>query len=179
MSTALLVGPARGQSLVSAPKTYARVFELLLRLKANTLWPTMHPTTKAFNLYPRNRELADDYAIVMGSSHAEPMLRNNVSEWTAPAENYDFANNREGVLRYWEERVAENGRYENLYTIGMRGIHDSGMVGASSTEERIALLERIFADHAPSWRSTSTRTRPRCRRCSRPTRRCSRSTARG
>ena len=63
------------------PKTYARVFELLLRLKANYLWPAMHECTQAFNLYPENKLLADDYAIVMGSSHAEPMLRNNVTEW--------------------------------------------------------------------------------------------------
>jgi hypothetical protein len=62
------------------PKTYARVFELLLRLKANYLWPAMHECTQAFNLYPQNKLLADDYAIVMGS-HAEPMLRNNVTEW--------------------------------------------------------------------------------------------------
>lgn len=128
------------------PKTYARVFELLLRLKANTLWPAMHPTTKAFNLYPQNRVLADDFAIVMGSSHAEPMLRNNVTEWTAPAAEYNYVTNAEGVRRYWEERVAENGQYENLYTIGMRGVHDSGIVGARTMEERIALLEKIFAD---------------------------------
>ena len=128
------------------PKTYARIFELLLRLKANTLWPAMHPTTKAFNLYPENPVLADDFAIVMGSSHAEPMLRNNVTEWTAPAADYDYVNNPEGVRRYWEERVSENGQYENLYTIGMRGVHDSGIMGAQSTEEKISLLETIFAD---------------------------------
>src|SRR5918912_4610754 len=60
------------------PKTYARVFELLLRLKANTLWPAMHECTRPFNSFPENKQVADDYAIVMGSSHAESMLRNNV-----------------------------------------------------------------------------------------------------
>lgn len=128
------------------PKTYARIFELLLRLKANTVWPAMHPTTRAFNHYPENPEVAHDYAIVMGSSHAEPMLRNNVDEWTAPGADFNYVTNRDGVLRYWEERVAANGGYENLYTVGMRGVHDSGMQGASSVEESIALLERIFAD---------------------------------
>lgn len=128
------------------PKTYAKIFELLLRLKANTVWPAMHPTTRAFNHYPRNKEVADAYAIVMGSSHAEPMLRNNVDEWTAPKEDYNYVANREGVLRYWEQRVAENGRYENIYTLGMRGIHDSNMVGPKSDAERIRALERIFAD---------------------------------
>jgi hypothetical protein len=128
------------------PKTYARVFDLLLRLKANTLWPAMHPTTAPFNGDPANAALADRYAIVMGSSHAEPMLRNNVGEWKGPAEAYNYATNPDGVLSYWRERVAANGGYENLYTLGMRGIHDSGMVGASDLAGRKALLERIFAD---------------------------------
>ncbi|HWA25340.1 MAG TPA: glycosyl hydrolase 115 family protein [Lacunisphaera sp.] len=128
------------------PKTYARVCELLLRLKANTLWPGMHPSTKAFNHFPQNKLVADDHAIVMGSSHAEPMLRNNVGEWTAPKEDYNYLANREGVRAYWEERLKENGRFENLYTLGMRGIHDSNMVGPKTDAERIATLERIFAD---------------------------------
>ena len=128
------------------PKTYAKVFDLLLRLKANTLWPAMHPTTTAFNSDPANAKLADRYAIVMGSSHAEPMLRNNVGEWKDPAETYNYATNPDGVLDYWRARVATNGGYENLYTLGMRGIHDSGMVGASDLEGRKALLEKIFAD---------------------------------
>jgi hypothetical protein len=128
------------------PKTYARLFELLLRLKANTLWPAMHPGTRAFNSFPENAALAGEYGIVMGSSHAEPMLRNNVGEWTSPASAYDYQANPEGVLKYWEERVAANARYENIYTIGMRGIHDSSMQGPKDTAGRVALLERIFAD---------------------------------
>ena len=128
------------------PKTYARIFELLLRLKANTLWPAMHNCTKAFNLYSENKRVAEDYGIVMGSSHAEPMLRNNVTEWTDKPENYDYTKNRTGVLRYWEERVEQNGRYENIFTIGMRGIHDSPIVGPKTQAERIQVLENIFAD---------------------------------
>jgi hypothetical protein len=128
------------------PKTYARLFELLLRLKANTVWPAMHESTRAFNADPRNRETADDYAIVMGSSHAEPMLRNNVSEWKAKPEEYNYLTNPEGVRRYWEERVRVNGPFENLYTLGMRGIHDSAMQGPKTSAERIRLLEQIFAD---------------------------------
>jgi hypothetical protein len=63
------------------PQTYAKIFELLLRLKANLCWPAMHEVTKPFNEIPGNAQTADDYAIIMGSSHAEPMLRNNVGEW--------------------------------------------------------------------------------------------------
>ena len=128
------------------PRTYAKVCELLLRLKANTLWPGMHPSTKAFNHFPKNKQVADDYAIVMGSSHAEPMLRNNVGEWTAPKETYNYVTNRDGVRAYWEQRVKENGKFENIYTLGMRGIHDSNMVGPKTDAERIATLEKIFAD---------------------------------
>ena len=128
------------------PKTYARLFELLLRLKANTVWPAMHEVTRAFNADPRNPKVADDYAIVMGSSHAEPMLRNNVGEWKAKPEEYNYLTNPEGVRRYWEERVRENGRFENLYTLGMRGIHDSAIQGPKTSAERVGLLEQIFAD---------------------------------
>lgn len=128
------------------PKTYARVFELLLRLKANLLWPGMHPSTKPFNEFADNKRVADDYGIVMGSSHAEPMLRNNVGEWKGPASAYNYVANREGVLGYWEQRMKENGEFDNVYTLGMRGIHDSNMVGPRTDEERIATLERIFAD---------------------------------
>jgi Glycosyl hydrolase family 115/Gylcosyl hydrolase family 115 C-terminal domain len=129
------------------PKTYAKVCELLLRLKANYLWPAMHPSTKAFNFFPSNKVVADDYAIVLGSSHAEPMLRNNVGEWD-PAKNgeWDYDKNRDGILKYWEERVQENGRYENVYTIGMRGIHDGAMPGGGTTEDKVARLQRVLAD---------------------------------
>lgn len=128
------------------PKTYAQIFELLLRLKANTLWPAMHGCTKAFNLYADNKRVADDYAIVMGSSHAEPILRNNVTEWTDKPENYDYTKNRAGVLKYWEDRAAQNGKYESIYTIGMRGIHDSPIVGPKTQPERIQVLQDIFSD---------------------------------
>ena len=128
------------------PKTYARLFELMLRLKANTVWPAMHATTRPFNSFKENKRVADDYAIVMGSSHAEPMLRNNVGEWKAPPESYNYVTNRDGVRAYWEERVRENGAFENIYTLGMRGIHDSNMQGPRTDPDRIRVLEEIFTD---------------------------------
>lgn len=60
--------------------TYEKIFELLLRLKANYLWPAMHTYSIAFNNTMGNAELADKYGIVMGSSHCEPLLRNNLGE---------------------------------------------------------------------------------------------------
>jgi hypothetical protein len=128
------------------PKTYQKMFELMLRLKANTLWPAMHPVTKPFNHFPQNAQLADDYAIVMGSSHAEPMLRNNVGEWTAPQEHYNYLTHRDRVHGYWEERMRTNGRFENIYTMGMRGIHDSHIQGPDTDAERINLLQKVFAE---------------------------------
>lgn len=127
------------------PKTYAMICELLLRLKANTLWPAMHEVTRPFNSIPENKKVADDYAIVMGSSHAEPMLRNNVGEWKGNKDDFNFVTNPTGVTEYWDRRVSENASYENIYTIGMRGIHDSPILGTKSQAERIPLLEKIFS----------------------------------
>jgi hypothetical protein len=128
------------------PKTYAKVFELLLRLKANYCWPAMHPCTKAFNADPRNAKVADDYAIVMGSSHAEPMLRNNVGEWPHDqAAKWNPVTNLPGVLDYWDTRVRANAKYQNTWTLGMRGIHDSGMPGGGTIQEKRDRLQQIIA----------------------------------
>jgi Glycosyl hydrolase family 115/Gylcosyl hydrolase family 115 C-terminal domain len=134
--------PERGNI---GPKTYERIFALLLRLRANTLWPAMHPGSLAFNQEPRNAELADRYGIVMSASHAEPMLRNNVAEWDSTRWGaFDFATNREAVTQYWEARVKANGRFENFYPLGMRGIHDSPIVVGKELD-RVKLLEDVFA----------------------------------
>ena len=129
-------------------KTYQKVFELLLRLKANYLWPAMHPGTQAFNDDPENARLADDYAIVMGSSHCEQMLRNNEGEWKAVGTygDFNYITNRQTMQNYWEERVRTNGKYENTYTLGLRGIHDYPMEGANSTAERVALMQQAIDD---------------------------------
>jgi hypothetical protein len=106
----------------------------------------MHPTTTPFHQVPGNAAVADAYAIVLGSSHAEPMLRNNVGEWTVDKKLYNYLTNRTGILGYWEQRVRERTNGESLFTIGMRGIHDSPIVGPKSQRERIATLENIFSD---------------------------------
>jgi len=128
------------------PNTYAKICELLLRLKANTLWPAMHEVSTAFNMNPDNKVVADQYGIVMGSSHCEPLLRNNVGEW--PKNNqaaYNFLTNPDGVTQYWAERLQTNGKYENLYTIGMRGIHDGPMQGPKGETQIVDTLQKIFA----------------------------------
>ena len=129
------------------PKVYEKVFELLLRLRGNYLWPAMHNGSQAFNADPENARLADEYAIVMGSSHCEQMLRNNEDEWKNAGTwgDFNYITNRDNMIRYWEERVKANGRYENTYTLGLRGIHDYPMEGASTTQERCAIMQ--------AWRS--------------------------
>jgi hypothetical protein len=129
------------------PKTYAKVFELLLRLKANLLWPAMHPGTEPFYSDPANKELAAKYAIVIGSSHAEPMMRNNVGEWNEKTMGpFNYITNKEKVYSYWEDRVKETSNNEVMYTLGMRGVHDSQMEGVKDLKEAVPLLESIIND---------------------------------
>ena len=129
------------------------MFELLLRLKANLLWPAMHPVSDEFNKYPENAANADLYGIVMGSAHPEMMLRNNVKEWGPWASahgspSYDYSVNPQTIYDYWDARVQTNGKYENDYSVGMRGEHDSGLVAdnARTTADKVTLMEKIFAD---------------------------------
>ena len=140
---------APDEGLGLGPKTYRKIFELLLRLRANYIWPAMHRGTKPFNYYPENKVVADDYAVVMGSSHIEPMLRNNIygAEWDQEGGGeWDYLTNRRAIYDYWQQRVKTNGRYENIYTIGMRGQDDEAMKAGQTPQEKIELLQRIFRD---------------------------------
>ncbi len=78
---------------------------MLLRLKANYLWPAMHLFTEPFNSYEQNKVVADEYGIVMGASHIEPMLRNNMAhaEWDReyPNEPWDYVKNRDHIYAYF------------------------------------------------------------------------------
>ena len=129
------------------PTTYAKIFELLLRLKANLIWPAMHECTKPFFTIPGNAKVAEDYAIIIGSSHAEPMLRSNTGEWNVKKMgNFNYVTNKDSVYKYWEDRVKESGRINALYSIGMRGVHDSKMEGVKDAKEAVPLLQTIFKD---------------------------------
>jgi hypothetical protein len=129
------------------PKTYEKIFELMLRLRANYLWPAMHPGTAPFNQYPENARLADAYGIVMGSSHCEQMLRNNVGEWDKKSMgDFNFATNHDRMVSYWEERVKANRDYENVYTLGLRGVHDDAMEGARTLAEKLDFTQRAIAE---------------------------------
>jgi len=128
------------------PKTYARIYELMWRLKANTIWPAMHNVTEAFNKVPGNPETAADYAIVHGTSHVEMMLRSNPHEWDSKTMGpYNFVANRANMLKYWDSAVAEFGKYENVYTVGLRGADDYPMAGADTPQGMAKILEDVFS----------------------------------
>lgn len=126
------------------PATYARVFELLWRLKANLIWPAMHDSTKPFYQMPGNAQAARDYAIVVGTSHAEPMMRNNVREWKKSDGAFNFFTNRDALVRYWQQRVDEVKDFENFYSMGLRGVHDSAMEGATTLDEARAGVSSVI-----------------------------------
>lgn len=129
------------------PETYRRIFELMLRLRANTLWPAMHECTLPFFLTEGNREAAADYSIFIGSSHCEPMVCNAAGEWERRGKGaYDYVNNSKEVYKFWEERVKEVAGQDNIYTLGMRGVHDGKMQGAKTVAEQKAVLERVLKD---------------------------------
>ena len=127
------------------PATYARIYELLWRLKANTIWPAMHDATTPFYQMPGNAAMARDYGIVVGTSHAEPMMRNNVREWDSKTQGrFNFFSNRQAMLDYWAKRVEETRQDETMVSVGLRGVHDSAMEGAATTAEARAGMEEAI-----------------------------------
>jgi hypothetical protein len=130
------------------PKTYSRVFELLLRLRANTLWPAMHECTVPFFLVEGNREAAARYGIYIGGSHCEPMGCSTAGEWPRRGQgDYDYTRNAAAVRQFWSDRLREVGTQEMLYTLGMRGEHDGPMRGVSGDiGEQRDVLQRVIDD---------------------------------
>ena len=129
------------------PRTNERIFELMLRLRANTYWPAMHEVTVPFFLTKGNREVAAKYGIYVGGSHCEPMACSTAGEWPRRGKGeYNYLTNRSSVLKFWETRVKEVAKQDILYTIGMRGVHDGQMNGARTVKEQKSVLEKVFID---------------------------------
>ena len=126
-------------------KTYAKVFELLLRLRANTIWPAMHEVTMPFYFVEGNRKMAERYGIVVSTSHCEPMMRNSATEWDLAGKgDYNFLKNRQAVVDYWTDRLKELGHSDNIFTMGMRGKHDGRMIGVKNTHEYKDALNAVL-----------------------------------
>lgn len=127
------------------PRFYKRIFELLLRMRANAIWPAMHEGTISFFKVKGNREIADSCGIFVGSSHCEPMLRSNVGEWDSKKRgDFNFITNKKNVVEYWAERLHETASMDALYTLGMRGIHDGSMQGVKTREEKLTGLQAVI-----------------------------------
>jgi len=127
-------------------KLYVHLFELLLRLKANYLWPAMWGN--AFNEDdPMSPVLADEYGIVMGTSHHEPMMRAQ-KEYTKRKQDigpWDYMTNAANLQKFWTEGLERNRHYDNLITMGMRGDGDVAM-GKGDDDENIKTLKKVVAD---------------------------------
>ena len=136
---------------VSSPDCQLRIFEMIMRLKGNVFWPAMHEYTAAFNAVTgsdgerlADPALADRFGLIIGTSHCEMMMRNNVGEWAqwyeahrsdakygpggivgdTSRDAYDYTVNKRAILDYWEEAVADHRAYESFYELGIRGVHD-------------------------------------------------------
>lgn len=123
---------------------YSRIFEVILRLKGNYLWPAMW--NNAFNEDDTlNARLADEYGIVMGNSHQEPMLRAQ-KEWDRRYQktlgSWSWTNHADTLIKFWKEGIVRNRNYESILTIGLRGADDTEM-GPGGPEANIARLEKI------------------------------------
>ena len=131
------------------PKTYAKVCELLLRLKANMLAPAMHSCTGAFYSHPESKVVCDSFGIIITTSHCEPLLLNNAakSEWDEQRDgDWNYKTNKETIYKKWDDRLAEASQYENIYTTAMRGVHDAGLRGNLPMEERVPLITKVIED---------------------------------
>ena len=131
---------------------YEKVFELLLRLRANFMWPAMW----GWAFYaddPENSKLADEMGIIMGTSHHEPMARNH-QEWARHRNEkgeWDYVKNQEVIDNFFREGVRRSKDNEDLITIGMRGDGDTAMGAKEGHDdefvdndaETIKLLEKI------------------------------------
>ena len=151
-------------------RTYEKIFELLLRLKANYIWPAMH--VNSFNVKQENGALAERMGIVVGTSHCDMLMRSNNREWKPwiakkgyEGAEYDYSipgRNREILKEYWRESVEQNKDFEVCYTLGMRGIHDSGfetralkgLSGQELKEAKISLLKQVMDDQQEILRET-------------------------
>lgn len=128
---------------------YTKVFELLLRLKANFLWPAMWNNAFAMD-DPENPKLADEYGIVMGTSHEEPMMRAE-KEWAwGHHGEWNYTTNQKEIDEFWRKGMERNKHYEQVVTLGMRGENDTPMSADANTE----LLEKIVADQREILKQT-------------------------
>lgn len=121
---------------------YDHVFELILRLKGNYLWPAMWGRA-IYDDDPESPKLADEYGVVIGMSHHEPMMRSHI-EWQRYGKGgkWNYDKNDSALREFWRDGIKRMGTNESIITLGMRGDGDEPM----SEESNVALLKRIITD---------------------------------
>ncbi len=121
---------------------YEKVFELILRMRGNYLWPAMWLPSAFYADDPENGRLADEMGIIMGTSHHEPMMRAH-AEWTRFGKGpWDYSSNAPALQEFWKDGLRATGAYERVITLGMRGDGDEPM----SEHDNVALLQRVVTD---------------------------------
>lgn len=149
-----------------SPEKYKKIFELILRLRANTLWPSMMEAGSFFFKYrdeqgvPINPKNATEYGLYIGSSHCENMARNNYDEWydwagehkdqyDADGEpEWDYSVNPKAIEAYWQERLDECKDFNMIFTMGIRGVHDSPFIARKlkdqSLQSKVEMLQTVI-----------------------------------
>lgn len=122
---------------------YEKLFDLLLRLKGNFIWPAMWDSA-FYADDPENSKLAQKMGVIIGTSHHEPMGRNH-QEWIRNHGQYgngdwDYESNQEGLEKYFRQGIERSYQTEDIFTLGMRGNGDEAM----GEGENISLLEQII-----------------------------------
>lgn len=132
---------------VIGPETNEKIFQLMLRLRANYYWPSMHECSKPFFMIAGNREMAHKYGIYIGGSHCEPLATTPATEWMLRGKGeYNYATNSENIKKFWSDRLQQVKDQEIVYTIGMRGLHDGAMLGAKTDSAKLSLLQSVIYD---------------------------------
>lgn len=133
-------------------KMYDHVFELLLRLKGNYLWPAMW-SARFYEDGPglASAELADEYGVVIGASHHEPCLRSGEEykhlrgQDSIYGDAWNFITNKKGITKFWEDGLKRSGKFESVVTVGMRGEADTAILGKEVTlADNINLLREVL-----------------------------------
>ena len=128
---------------------YKEVFTLMKREGLNLLWPAMHPCgaypAYEYSKRPENLEQAAEYGIAIGTSHCEPMLRNNAILSAKDKKKWNWTRHRKWLEAYWREGARRGAGKNILWTIGMRGISDSGLPDGKTLKDKVRILEDVFA----------------------------------